>query len=306
MKNKSVLVVGSANMDMVVQVDHYPRPGETIFGKNFGMYPGGKGANQAVACAKLSAETIFLGKMGQDLFKDRLLDNMRSNGVIMDGLLIDPVNPTGIALIYVNSAGQNEIVVVSGSNMNLTPMDILAKAALFEQSSLVLTQLEIPIETVMEAARLTRECGGLFFLNPAPAAMLPEELVGLIDFLTPNEIELSMLTGVKVIDERTASQAAGQLIEKGIGNVIVTMGAKGALWVHESTTRFFHSYKVKSVDTTAAGDAFNGAFANGLANGKTVSEAIDFANRAAAITVTRPGAQPSMPILEEIDMLSLK
>jgi len=303
MGDKSVLVIGSANMDLVVQMARYPQPGETIFGSKFGMYPGGKGANQAVACAKLGAETIFVGKMGADIFKDRLIDNMRVNGVGMDELLIDPEEPTGIALIYVDSKGQNEIVVVSGSNMKMTPEDVRSKEKLFTRAGIVLSQMEILLDTVIEAARMTRSHGGTFILNPAPAAKLPGDLLKLIDYLTPNEIELGLLSDRNINDIASATLGARKLIEDGVRNVIVTLGEKGALWVNESTNRHFPSFKVEAVDTTAAGDAFNGAFTNALVMGKTVPAAIDFANRVAAIAVTRLGAQPSMPTLEEMQKL---
>ena len=208
MKRKSVLVVGSANMDMVVQVEKYPQPGETIFGSKFGMYPGGKGANQAVACAKLGVETFFVGKMGKDLFCDRLVENMISSHVNMDELLIDADEPTGVALIYVNSKGQNEIVVIPGSNMRLTPADISAKSEAFSRAEIVLVQLEIPIETVINAARMTCKHGGVLILNPAPATKLPRELLIYIDYLTPNEIELSLLSGVEVSSISSATEAA--------------------------------------------------------------------------------------------------
>lgn len=301
MKKKSVLVVGSANMDMVVTMNRFPNPGETLMGSQFGMYPGGKGANQAVACAKLGVKTIFIGKMGNDLFKDRLVANMEANGVIMNELLTDPTEPTGIAMIYVNSNGQNEIVVASGSNMKLTPEDIQTKADLFIEAGIVLSQLELPLSSVQEAARITRKYQGVFILDPAPAVKLPSELMRNVDYLTPNELELAVLTGQKIHDLNSAVQAGRALITSGVRNVIVTLGSQGALWINNSGENHYPGQAVKVVDSTAAGDAFNGAFAYSLAIGKSVPHAISFANRVAAFSITRLGAQPSMPTLNELE-----
>jgi len=305
MKKKSVLVVGSANMDMVVTTDRFANPGETLIGNKFGMYPGGKGANQAVACAKLGAETVFIGKMGNDLFKDQLVANMEANGVIMNELLTDPTEPTGIALIYVNSSGQNEIVVVSGSNMKLSSEDIQAKADLFKGAGIVLSQLELALPTVREAARLTRKHRGVFILDPAPAVKLSLELLKNVDYLTPNDLELAVLTGQKIHDLNSAGQAARALVKVGVRNVIVTMGSQGALWINDSGEYHYPSRAVDVVDSTAAGDAFNGAFAYSLAIGKPVPEAIRFANRVAAFSITRLGAQPSMPTLNDLQGITL-
>lgn len=305
MKKKSVLVVGSANMDMVVTIDRFPNPGETLIGNQFGMYPGGKGANQAVACAKLGAETVFIGKMGNDLFRDQLVANMEANGVIMNELLTDPMEPTGIALIYVNSSGQNEIVVVSGSNMKLSPENIQAKADLFKEAGIVLSQLELALPTVQEAARITRKHRGVFILDPAPAVKLPQELLKNVDYLTPNDLELAVLTGQKIHDLNSAGQAARALIKAGVRNLIITMGSQGALWINDSGVYHYPSQAVDVVDSTAAGDAFNGAFAYSLAIGKPVPEAIGFANRVAAFSITRLGAQSSMPTLNDLQGITL-
>ncbi|HRS90870.1 MAG TPA: ribokinase [Candidatus Marinimicrobia bacterium] len=300
MTKNSVIIVGSANMDLVAQVDRYPQPGETVFGKKFGIYPGGKGANQAVACAKLGADTIFIGKMGDDIFRDRLVNNMESNGVHMEEIFIDSETPTGVALIYVDADGQNEIVVVSGSNMRLTERDIRSKEKLFERAKIVLCQLEIPLSAVEAAAILAKKNGAVFILNPAPACKLPASLLNGIDFLIPNEIELSFLTGQSVTDRASVISSSRKLINTGVGNVITTRGENGAILVNSDSWQEFPATPVKAVDTTAAGDAFNGAFAAALASGKPVNEAIPFANKVAAWSVTKQGAQTSMPTLADI------
>lgn len=302
MSRHSMLVIGSANMDMVVKSAHFPRAGETVLGYNFGMYPGGKGANQAVAAAKLGGDVLFIGKMGNDLFKERLVDSMTRDHVNLEHLFTDEDNSTGIALIMVDEKGENEIVVVSGSNMRLTPDDINSKQYLFPQVSVVLTQLEIPMETVETAAHLAKKSNGIFILNPAPAQKLPESLLKAVDYLTPNETELALIAERPVDDMDSVYKAARDVIKRGVRNLIVTLGDKGALWVNEKRQQLFPARKVERVvDTTAAGDAFNGAFALSLAQGRSVDWAIQFANIVAAYSVTKMGAQSSMPLLGDID-----
>ncbi|NUM78796.1 ribokinase [candidate division KSB1 bacterium] len=300
MSRNAILVIGSANMDLVVSTQRFPQPGETLFGNKFGMYPGGKGANQAVAAAKLGGEVYFLGKMGNDLFREKLCVGMRNDGVQLDHLLIDPNESTGMALITVDSNGQNEIVVVSGSNMNLSPADIVSKRALFAVAKIVLLQLEIPLDTVTQSARLAKEHGATVILNPAPARELPQELLRLVDYLTPNETEAELLTKQAVHDQTSAQTAAMKLLAQGVKNVILTLGEKGALLVNHEKAELFPAKKVQAVDTTAAGDAFNGALAFSLANDKTVEEAIRFANTVAAYSATKMGAQSSMPTMKDV------
>lgn len=296
----AVLVVGSANMDMVVRCEQFPRPGETVFGGEFGMYPGGKGANQAVACARLGGTVFFLGKMGEDVFRDQLAAGLRRDGVRLDHLLVDPETPTGIALITVAGDGQNEIIVVSGSNMKLSPADVEARRDVFAAARIVLLQLEVPLETVCRAAELAREAGATVILNPAPARPLPAALLSRVDYLTPNETEAELLTGVAVTDEASAERAARGLLDRGVGRVVVTMGEKGALLVEPGGSRLFAARPVQAVDTTAAGDAFNGALAHALAEGRALEDAIPFANTVAAFAVTRKGAQTSMPAAADL------
>ncbi len=300
MNKDGVLVVGSANMDLVVQCSRFPLPGETIFGNNFQMFPGGKGANQAVSCARLGIKTYFIGKMGQDELGKRLSETMMNDRVDLTNLFTDKSKHTGTALITVDSNGQNQIIVISGSNMKLTPADVRKKKEIFTKTRVVLTQLEIPLETVIETARLARENDAIFILNPAPACEIPDEIYPLINYLTPNETELQMLSNMMVTDVVSAEKAAKIMLEKGVQNIIITLGAKGALLVNKYHTELYKTRKVDVVDTTAAGDAFNGALAYSFASRKEIPEAILFANRAAAISVTRLGAQSSMPVIAEL------
>lgn len=301
-KGGRVLVVGSANMDMVVSTERFPRPGETVLGGDFGMYPGGKGANQAVACARLGGRVSFLGKMGADVFRDRLLDSLRADGVDVDCVQIHPERATGVALITVDETGQNQIIVASGSNMALSAEDVDRHEHLFAASDVVMLQLEIPLGTVMRAAVVAKRHGAQVMLNPAPAADLPDELLKQVDVITPNESEAELLTGTTMSDGSSAT-AARTLLDKGVRDVVLTLGARGALHAGASGSRQHPAYQVDAVDTTAAGDAFNGALAYSLGRGDDLEEAIPFANAVAACCVRRKGAQTSMPTLEEVERL---
>lgn len=303
MKKEGVLVVGSANMDLVVTSERFPNPGETVFGKNFAMFPGGKGANQAVSCAKLGGLTYFLGKMGNDDFQSSLIRSLNESGVNISDVLIENGAQTGVALISVDGSGENEIIVISGTNMRFTTNDLLKKQEYFSKVKVVLSQLEIPIQTVTLAAQLAKQNGAIFILNPAPAAQLSDELFSFIDYLTPNESELEILSGINIVDKSSAEKASRVLLQKGLKNVLVTLGEKGSLLVNNNSVKHFETYKVKAVDTTAAGDSFNGALAYSLSIGKSIEQAIHFASYAAAISVTRMGAQTSMPTLKEVESL---
>lgn len=300
MKREGVLVVGSANMDLVVVTDRFPQPGETILGNHFQMFPGGKGANQAVCCARLSGLTYFLGRLGQDLFGDRLFQNLQSDGVNLDAVKRDETHSTGVALITVDSNGQNQIVVAPGSNMQLSSQDLEDHRELFRQVRAVIVQLEIPEETVFQAAQLATEQDAIFILNPAPARALSDDLLSRVDYLTPNETELASLSGMKVEDIDTAMEAARKLIAKGVANVVVTLGEQGALLVTSDKSQLFPTRSVEVVDTTAAGDAFNGALALAISEELDVGKAILFANTVASTSVTALGAQSSMPYRDTI------
>jgi ribokinase len=300
MKRKGVLVIGSANLDMVVTAQRFPKSGETIFANKFQMFPGGKGANQAVCCSKLGGEVHFLGKIGNDIFGERLRKSMKADGVELQYLLTDSNESTGLAFITVDKSGQNQIIVVSGSNKNLNPSDIEKSKRLFELTNLTLLQLEIPLETVIRAAELAKQHGHFVILNPAPAKNLPGRLLKLVDYLTPNETEAEILTSVKVTNMYSAVRAANKLIGKGVKTVIITLGDKGSLLVTPKKTEIFPALEVKAVDTTAAGDAFNGALAYSISAGKKIEETVTFATKVAAFSVTKVGAQTSMPTQKEL------
>jgi ribokinase len=300
MRNDAILVVGSANMDLVVKAHRFPVPGETMLGGAFGMFPGGKGANQAVACAKLGGNVSFLGNLGRDVFGDKLKKGMHDDGVNVARVRRDPLHPTGIALITVDADGQNEIIVASGSNMTLRPADMDRDRSLFTAIRVLLLQLEIPVETVVRAARIAHAQGAEVILNPAPARSLPYSLLRLVDFLTPNETELGQLTDTRISGKASIREAARKLLRIGVRNVLVTMGSNGCLLVNDEVCKPFPARRVKAVDTTAAGDAFNGALAVSLARGETLEEAIPFASDVAACSVTRMGAQSSMPTMREV------
>lgn len=300
MKREGVLVIGSANMDMVVSTLRFPSPGETLLGTKFEMFPGGKGANQAVSCAKLGCRTFFIGKMGNDEFQKKLSCKMIDDGINLNHLYIDEKESTGIAFITVDNVGQNEIIVISGSNMKLMPEDIKKKESIFSEVKVILSQLEIPLESVIEAGRIAKKNGNIFILNPAPARSLPDELLQLLDYITPNESELEFLSGIKIKDEQTAQAGAKALLARGVKNVVVTLGKFGALFVNDNSSMMFPANKVQVVDTTGAGDAFNGAFAYYLSEGFEINKVIKAANIVASLSVMKMGAQSSMPHREDL------
>ena len=297
---KKIVVLGSTNTDMVITGRKIPVPGETVSGGKFMMNPGGKGANQAVAVARLSARKglcTFIAKVGDDLFGRDAAARMKKDGIAAH-LIIDRKEPSGTALILVDAKGQNVISVALGSNGTLAPKDVAPFKKELEGAAALLMQLETPMETVVWAAKVAHDAGVPVILNPAPAAKLPRSLYRMIDWITPNETEAELLTGVKVVDAASAAKATAALVRRGVKHVIITMGTKGC-WCGDCG-KIFPARKVKAVDCVAAGDTFNGAFVVALAEGKTCAEAIDFAQRAAAISVTRPGAQSSVPYRREL------
>lgn len=297
----TVLVVGSANMDLVVSCRRFPKPGETLLADHFGMYPGGKGANQAVACARQGGDVLFLAKLGRDPFAERLRESLAGYGVRLDGLLSDEAAATGVALITVDEEGENQIIVASGSNMRLQPEEVEACRDLFARARVVLLQLEVPIESVVRAAAMGRDHGALVVLNTAPAQPLPVELLANIDILTANETEVETLTGQAVTDDVSAAAGAERLLALGVGAVIVTMGEQGSLLVTAEEQRRFPARRVEVVDTTGAGDAFTGGLAFALASGWPMGRAIAHASDVAALAVTRRGAQDAMPTRAELE-----
>lgn len=298
--NPGILVIGSSNTDMVIFSGHLPLPGETIIGGKFLMNPGGKGANQAVAAARLGGNVTFVARVGNDIFGQEAVENFLKEGINASNISIDPQNPSGVALITVDEKGENSIVVASGANMTLDESDINNASDELAMSEIVLMQLEIPVETVVYAARMASGMGKKVILNPAPAAELPMEIYANLFAITPNETETEILTGVQVEDEPSARLAAQVFHERGVPIVIITLGAKGSFLSTAETQTIVSAPKVEAVDTTAAGDTFNGALAVALAGGKDMAQAVRFANTAAAISVTRKGAQASVPSLEEV------
>ena len=301
MSGDGILVIGSANMDLVVRVERFPRPGETLFGTNFKMFPGGKGANQAVCSAKLGQRVHFVGKIGNDPLGEQLFGSMQHDGVLLEAVMRDPSEPTGTALIAVDEKGQNQIVVVSGSNMRFLPADLENVRGLFGSASVVVLQLEIPLETVAKAAELAHEEDATVILNPAPARQLPYSLLSFVDFLTPNESEAQLLTGIQITRRSSAEEAARRLVAQGVKNVLMTLGSEGCLLVNAERADTFPARRVRPVDTTAAGDAFNGAFAYALSKREELDSAIKFANTVAGYSVTKHGAQSSMPTMPELE-----
>lgn len=300
MKANKILVVGSSNTDMVIKTHHFPSPGETILGGRFLMNAGGKGANQAVAAARLAGAVTFVGKIGNDIFGKQAVQQLENEGINVDFVSVDPENPSGVALITVDHKGENSIVVASGSNGTLSPADFDKALAKLDESEFVLMQLEIPIATVEYIAQIAAQKQKKVILNPAPAAELPDELLQNLYIITPNETEAELLTQVKVTDEQSALKAAEALHKKGVEIVIITMGAAGAFLLNNGKSELIKAEEVEAVDTTAAGDTFNGALVVALSEGKTIQESIVFANKAAAISVTRIGAQASVPYRKEI------
>ncbi len=300
MENKKIVVVGSSNMDMVVKTDHIPAPGETVLSGEFFMNPGGKGANQAVAVARLGGEVLFISKMGNDVFGKQFSQLFSDEGIDIRYILSDEDLPSGVALITVDEAGENSIVVASGANANLLCKDMEGALAQIAGAGILLVQLEIPMDTVNYVVEYASKKGVKVILNPAPANTLSQELLECIYILTPNKMEASMISGIDVTDMNTAKKAAQIICSKGAKNVVVTMGALGAVICKNGECSTVAARKVQTVDTTAAGDVFNGAIAVAVAEGKDLEEAVDFACEAAAISVTRLGAQTSIPFRTEL------
>ena len=294
----NILVVGSLNADLVVRAPRFPQPGETISGEDLQVIPGGKGANQAVAAARLGANVSMLGRVGKDNFGDFLLDNLKANHVDTSHIQRDDAS-TGTATIIVDANGQNSIVLSPGANGKVTSSDV--EHASFSTFNLLLLQLEIPTPTVLSAAKLAMQNGVRVILNPAPAKELPNELIALADFIIPNETELSLLTGMEVKDIPSTEKAAKALLQKGAQNVIVTLGSKGALIVNKETNSHVESFHVEVVDTTAAGDAFIGGFASILDSSKSLEGAVRYGCACGALAATKFGAQPSLPTKQEVE-----
>lgn len=296
-----LVVVGSSNMDLVISLPRIPLIGETVLGGKSNMIFGGKGANQAVAAIRAGGDIGYIAKVGCDLFGENMINHFQKEGFSTDLILTDEKEPTGIAQIFVSEKGENSIAVAPGANMTLLPKDIVPFTDLIGNSNVVLLQLETPLETVEYIADIAYKNEVKLILNPAPAQKLNNDLLKKVWLLTPNETEASLLSGIEVIDKASALKSAEYFLKKGVRNVIVTLGEKGCLLSNSSGTEHFSAYKATAVDTTAAGDVFNGTLAVGIANDKSFENAIDFAAAAAAISVSREGAQSSIPNQIEIN-----
>ena len=300
----SVVIVGSAGIDMVIKTDHLPAPGETVLGGTFFMNPGGKGANQAVAAARLNGNVTFICKTGNDIFfGQKAAAIFRKEGINSNYLLSHPDLPSAVALITVDKNAENCIVVAPGANATFTPADLVDAIPVIEVAAVVLMQLEIPVETVEFVAGLASAKNIKVVLNPAPAIALSDSLLKNISILTPNETEAGILTGIKVSDMISAEKAALALHKKGVKTVITTLGSMGALVLHEDIFTHIHAMKVAATDTTAAGDVFCGALVVAITEGRNMIEATEFACKAASLSVTKLGAQASAPYRKEVDAL---
>jgi ribokinase len=299
---RRIVVVGSSNTDMILKLDRIPRPGETILGGEFVTAAGGKGANQAVAAARAGGDVTMIARVGRDMFGERAIEGLIENGINVVYVTYDKA-PSGVALIFVGEDGENSIGVGSGANAKLSPADVRKAKSAFADADVVVMQLETPLETIQAAADLANAKTTIIILNPAPAQALPDKLLKKVSILTPNETETELLTGVKVSSVSSCKKAADILLRKGVETVIITLGSRGAFVATATESHLVPGFKVKQVDTTAAGDTFNGALAVALAEGQALVDAVRFANAAGALSVTRMGAQPSVPIRQEIEKL---
>lgn len=297
----SIVVIGSFMMDLVVRTKRAPGAGETIIGSSFGRFPGGKGANQAAAASRLGGRVAMIGKLGKDAFGDDFREVLRQEGIDGTHVRTDDRHATGVGSIVVEESGENRIIVVPGANLHYTVQELAEVETVVQNAQVVIMQLEMDIATIESAAQMAKRHGVPLILNPAPAQPLSDALLAATTILTPNETELELLTGVKVGTIEDAENAARQLLAKGVGHVVVTLAAKGALIVDADGSRHVPGYQVTPVDTVAAGDSFNGALAVQLTEGKPLAEAARFANAVGALTVTRQGAIPSLPNRSEVE-----
>ena len=301
MTTSRLTVLGSINVDHIMNIAQFPAPGETVIGKQYQTAFGGKGANQAVACGRSGADITFIACVGDDAIGAEILAQLQRDRIHTAAVSVVPEAATGVAMIFVNEDGENVIGISAGANAALTPEHFAPYKGLVEQSDALLMQLESPLETVIAAAQAAKNHQTRVILNPAPARELPDSLLKLVDVITPNETEAEKLTGISVSDETGAARAAQVLHDKGIGQVLITLGSRGVWLSVNGEGRRIPGFKVNAVDTIAAGDTFNGAYVTALLEGKPADEAVRFAHAAAAIAVTRRGAQPSVPWRSEID-----
>ncbi|MCL4150553.1 UNVERIFIED_CONTAM: hypothetical protein GTU68_039892 [Idotea baltica] len=288
---------------MVVKTNRLPKPGETILGGDFFLFPGGKGANQAVACARLGGAVTFVCNLGNDVFGKEALEGFKKDNIDTSFITMDEKQPSGVAVITVNENAENTIVVAPGANATLNAEKVLQLASVFEQTEIILTQLETPIEATEAMVKMAKKYKKRLIINPAPARELSSEILEGLFLITPNETETELLTGIYPDSPEKCLEASTILLKKGVENVIITLGKEGAFYASKNENFLVKSEPVKAVDTTAAGDVFNGALALSLAQNKTWKDAILFANKAAAISVTKMGAQDSAPYLEDLSIL---
>lgn len=295
-----IIVFGSINVDFIARVLHFPIPGETVIGYDFQNLPGGKGANQAVACAKLEAEVMMIGCVGSDIFGDNIITELKNSGV--DVSLISRNNrvSTGIALITINKTGENNIIIIPGANRKIGENELMILEDALEKADILLLQLEIPTDTVLQAAILGKEKKVTVILDPAPAQKFPEELLRLVDIFTPNEIETASLVGFNIDSWDKASEAAHIFLQKGVKQSIIKLGNRGAFLANQKFEQIYPSVPVEAIDTIGAGDAFNGALAVALNEGKTINEAVQWGNAAGAFAATKKGTQTAMPSRSEL------
>lgn len=301
MQKGKLVVLGSINADHILNIEHFPRPGETVLGQQYKVAFGGKGANQAVAAGRSGADISFIACVGQDDIGERICQQLSSDNIDTQAIGVIEGQTTGVALIFVNQDGENVIGISAGANAAVTPDYLSRHQKLIENADALLMQLESPLETVIAAAKLARQHNTQVILNPAPASELPDELLSNIDVITPNETEAEKLTGIAVKDDISAQRAAEILHQKGIKTVLITLGSRGVWLSQNQQGKTIPGFKVKAVDTIAAGDTFNGALVTALLEGVEIHAAVRFAHAAAAIAVTREGAQPSVPWRKEID-----
>ena len=296
---KKICVIGSLNMDLVVNVDEMPKKGQTLIGSSFKEVPGGKGANQAVAIARLGGDINMIGKVGSDSFGKTFIEQLKNDNVDTEYVQIENC-ASGVAMITVDKNAENSIVVAPGANFKVLEEDIDKCIDGIKKSDIVVLQLETPLNTIKYALEKSKELGKYTILNPAPAVKLGDEIIRNVDLLTPNETELEILSGVKIENEDDIKKAAHVMIEKGVKELIVTLGSKGSLYINEETMNFKKSYKVEAIATTAAGDSYTGALAVAFSKNESIEEAMDFASKVGALSVMKEGAQTSLPTLEDV------
>jgi ribokinase len=300
-RGRPIVVVGSSNSDMVIKTARLPGPGETVVGGRFTHAMGGKGANQAVAAVRAGGRVHLVARVGNDLMGEMALQGYRRDGLHVGHVTVDDEAHTGVALILVNEEGENSIAVASGANARLSPDDVQAARDTIGRAGILLVQLEIPMETVEAAVRIASDAGVKVMLNPAPARPLEMPILQRLDYMTPNENEVENITGIKVVTEKDAALAARILLHHGVKTVLITLGPRGVYVAGQGFRKLIPAFKVEAVDTTAAGDVFCGTLAVAIAEDKPLLDAVRFANAAAAIAVTRLGAQPSAPVRAEIE-----